>query len=760
MKKQWISLLVLASFFVGGCQKATSTVTASSVPTSSAASIAPVSSSEISSSLSSSMNVPATGITLDQTTLSIRPDETVTLTATVSPADATDKTVTWSSSDATIATVDAAGVVTGLKPGSITITAAVGEKTATCAVTVLESYPTAVTLDILSASLGIGETYTLTAAVSPATAPQGVAFASDDITIASVSDAGVVKAVGLGTTHITATATSKDKDGNDVSVRAAILVTYSNVGSLTATADKTALYVDETAQITATIQPAAANPAVTYASSDTTIATVSDAGLVTSVAPGEATITVTSVQDSSKKVTIDFTMSSYVTGLNVSPTTLVLDVGMTSQITATVDPETAPQGVTYTSSDETVATVSEKGVVKALKASSTAMTTVKTVGLTASKTSALRSIALTTSSYAPVTGVTVTQASGFSSVNVGTTLALTAAVAPASAKPDVTWTSSDTTIATVSAAGVVTGVALGTATITATSVGFNAEGAVVTGTYGISVDLPAGKVTATADKTTLKVGETAQITAQVFLADGTTLAANQDVYYTATDFGKGPYLSVSATGVVTGVGAGSGMVLVKSKQAPQSAGATINFTVSYDTATSIDAPDYITVAVGASQSFTAHVLPSGADQHVKYSNCYVPNDAYVTSSISSSTTSACTVKGKTDQTTTRLLVTSVANTSLTKFVNVIVASATPTSLTAAIDTDTFSLAAEVVTGQITTTILPSTALQTAKYTSSNTAVATVSSTGLVTAVAIGSADITVTSWDLTCTATVHVQVTA
>lgn len=86
--------------------------------------------------------IEVTGITLDKTEATIdlaNEDKTVTLKATVEPADATDPTVTWTSSDDTVATVDANGVVTAVAEGKATITAKAGEKTATCAVTVIKT---------------------------------------------------------------------------------------------------------------------------------------------------------------------------------------------------------------------------------------------------------------------------------------------------------------------------------------------------------------------------------------------------------------------------------------------------------------------------------------------------------------------------------------------------------------------------------------------------------------------------------------------
>lgn len=82
--------------------------------------------------------IPATGVTVDQTSVSIKEGETVAITATVSPSNATDKTVTWNSENTDIATVDN-GTITGVKAGTTTITASCGNVSASVAVTVNSS---------------------------------------------------------------------------------------------------------------------------------------------------------------------------------------------------------------------------------------------------------------------------------------------------------------------------------------------------------------------------------------------------------------------------------------------------------------------------------------------------------------------------------------------------------------------------------------------------------------------------------------------
>ena len=82
-------------------------------------------------------DVHATGIELDQKEASVQVGSTVTLNAILTPADSTD-TVSWGSSDETVATVNG-GVVAGLKEGTATITAVVGEYSASCVVTVTKA---------------------------------------------------------------------------------------------------------------------------------------------------------------------------------------------------------------------------------------------------------------------------------------------------------------------------------------------------------------------------------------------------------------------------------------------------------------------------------------------------------------------------------------------------------------------------------------------------------------------------------------------
>jgi uncharacterized protein YjdB len=93
--------------------------------------------------------VPVTGITLDQTEITLEIDETETLTATLTPDNATDKTVTWTVAPSGVVSVEN-GVITALKDGTATITATANGKSANCSVTVNAPLTNAQVLEFLN----------------------------------------------------------------------------------------------------------------------------------------------------------------------------------------------------------------------------------------------------------------------------------------------------------------------------------------------------------------------------------------------------------------------------------------------------------------------------------------------------------------------------------------------------------------------------------------------------------------------------------
>ena len=231
------------------------------------------------------VSVPVESLSLDQTSVTLAENESITLTATVGPADATDKTVTWSSSNPAIATVED-GKVTAIKEGSATITAKAGEKSATCQVTVKKSaIPVeSISLDQTSLSLISGESERLTATVKPDNATdKTVTWTSSDTSIVDVDQNGEVRANDAGTAVITARAGEK-------SATCTVTVTVP-VDKITLDRTSATLKVDESITLTATIKPSnATDKTIMWSSSNPNIAKV-DNGTVTAINEGTATIT-------------------------------------------------------------------------------------------------------------------------------------------------------------------------------------------------------------------------------------------------------------------------------------------------------------------------------------------------------------------------------------------------------------------------------------------------------------------------------------
>lgn len=216
------------------------------------------------------------------------------LSARVSPEAASDRAVAWSSSDRSVATVDKAGTVHGLRPGTATVTATAEGKSGTCAVTVKAKAVnvTEVTLDRTELTLTEGETETLTATVRSDNADnRKVTWSSDKTDVATVDGAGRVTAVKAGEAVVTVTTEDGGKTAScKVTVKAkTVPVTGVEVNPWVMT-----LSVRGTSKLSYTIRPAdATNQNVKWESESPSVATVDSEGNVKGVAAGTAKICVT-----------------------------------------------------------------------------------------------------------------------------------------------------------------------------------------------------------------------------------------------------------------------------------------------------------------------------------------------------------------------------------------------------------------------------------------------------------------------------------
>lgn len=330
--------------------------------------------------------------------------------------------------------------------------------------------PTKLTLDKATLAMTLGqEAQQLTPKFEPAdTTDQTVTWTSSDETVAKVDQDGKVTALKVGTATITATSQADNK------LKATCVVTVTGKAVTGVTLDKTKvdLTPGSTLTLTATLAPAdATNKEVTWTSSNPAMVAVDQGGKITvpaGAAVGQtATITVTT-KDGGKTAACDITIKAAVvpvTGVKLNQTTAELTMGgtVTLALTATVEPETATnKNLSWKSGDTAVATVDSNGKVTAVGAGTATITVTTEDGGKAAVCEITVKAAAT-----PVTEVVLNYPSA--ELTEGGTLTLTATVKPDNAtNKKVTWTTSDSSVATVNG-GVVTAMKEGTAIITATT---------------------------------------------------------------------------------------------------------------------------------------------------------------------------------------------------------------------------------------------------------------------------------------------------
>gem|GEM_PF-1591094 len=245
----------------------------------------------------------------------------------------------------------------------------------------------------------------------------------------------------------------------EVEVYAAAAVVEPTGISLDKTTDT--ISVGGTDTLTATVSPSdATNKTVTWSSSNTAVATVNSSGTVTGVSAGTATITART--SNGLTATCSVTVAEVpVTSITLNKTASTVNVGGTDTLTATILPANATdKTVTWSTSNAAVATVSTSGVVTGVSAG--------TATITATTSNSLTATCTVTVSQSVILPTSITLNKTTDTIFVGATDTLTATVLPANATDKtVTWSSSNTAVASVDTSGVVTGVAAGTATITA-----------------------------------------------------------------------------------------------------------------------------------------------------------------------------------------------------------------------------------------------------------------------------------------------------
>ncbi|MCL2042054.1 MAG: Ig-like domain-containing protein [Bacteroidales bacterium] len=384
---------------------------------------------------------------------------------------------TWTSSNDLVATVTNAGVVTGVSGGTATFTftnTATGCSATTGTLTVNVSIVSITG----STSICVGKTTTL----SPSS---GGTWTSSDDLIATVTNVGVVTGVSGGTVTFTFTNTTTGCSATTETVTVITTCGEAVLGVEIANCPEDGILpTTDFLQLEAQVFPEdATNKELVWHSSNSSIAFVDQTGYVTPGSTGVAIITVTTMEGGFT-ATCPIRVIQPITEVKLNKNTMALMVGGDETLIATVLPENADiKTVTWSSDATAIATVDGNGKVTAMSVG-TAIITATTVvgGLTAT-------CAVTvTGAFIMPTGVTVTPKT--LTLAKDATASLTTEVKPVGANPAITWTTNNVAIATVDASGIVTGVAVGKAVITAKTVNNYSATCTVTVTAGKIGDAP------------------------------------------------------------------------------------------------------------------------------------------------------------------------------------------------------------------------------------------------------------------------------
>ncbi len=315
--------------------------------------------------------------------LTLNVGKTYQLNVKVSPSNAANKKVSYKSSNNKVVSVSASGKLKAKKSGNAQITVTAADGSGKKAVLKVKAVISVNKVTIISPAvkqlvLVKGKTDCLKTKVTPTNAGnKQLSFSSSDSKIVTVSSKGKITAKKSGTVTITA----KAKDGSGK--KAVLKVTVGTpVTEVRVSPAKITKFAGSTYTVTAKVAPDKASvKTLTYSSSNTDLATVNGNGKVTLKKAGTVKITATATDGSGKKGVISIQITTPVRSIVLDQTNVTGETGGTYQMNATVHPETATnKKLSYSSSNQTLATVDGNGKVTLLKAGTVKITAAATDG--------------------------------------------------------------------------------------------------------------------------------------------------------------------------------------------------------------------------------------------------------------------------------------------------------------------------------------------------------------------------------------------
>ena len=492
-------------------------------------------------------------------TPSIPVGRTQQFTAIGTPTQDLTALATWASTNPAVATVNSSGLATAVGEGTAQIIATfqgvAGQTTLTVTSAVIDSI--AVVPSSPSIAKGLTQQFTANATLSDGSIQDvtaAAAWTSSTTSVATIDGNGLAIGLNEGATTITATLTA-------VSGSTVLTVTAIALSSIDVTPALASISVAQTQQFVATGTFTDSSTQVltltaTWTSSNTGVATIDPNGLATGVSSGPTTITAT-VGTTSGSATLLVDVN--ITSVSVTPSAVSIALGLTQQFIATAtftDGSQQPVAASWESSTTTVATVDSSGLATSVGQGGT---TIKATIQDPGTLQFFIDTAQLTVTAPDLVSVVINPPTASVAVGADVIFSATGNLTDGSSGPltSVTWTSSNTTIATVAGTGfdgLATGVSAG-GPVTITATAQNAAGQDVSGTAQLTVTFTLAVTPTTAS---ISVGGLQQFTATATFSASDVQDVTEAATWGSTDTAiAGVSDTAESKGLATGVAAGS-----------------------------------------------------------------------------------------------------------------------------------------------------------------------------------------------------------
>lgn len=424
------------------------------------------------------------------------------LTATVLPENATNKAFIWSTDNREIATIDQNGKLNAIKEGIVKIKAIAVKNR------IYSEYSVTVTKMLLISEIQIhspkdkiivGEELQLTGTVIPADANnKEFTWDVDNKKIATINKDGKLTAKAAGSVKVIA----KAADKNGISAEYSILIIVP-VNEIKIDKAINEIYIGNNLSLNASILPEnASNKNIVWSSSDENIATVNQNGQITALKEGNVIIKAASEERNDIYKECNFTIKvKDVTEITIEKPDNVENIYIKDEISfkATVSPEDATyKKITWTISDENIATINQEGLLIAKKEGTVTITATSECGKIF-----CNFIVNIKKPEIPIIGISI--AKDEYKLDINNTKTISKTITPRDATDrSVTWTSSHPEIASINQRGRVQAIKGGTTTITATAGGYTARCLVI-------VRIPLENISFQEETYELMIGESLEI---------------------------------------------------------------------------------------------------------------------------------------------------------------------------------------------------------------------------------------------------------